>query len=365
MGYRRRVLDRTLTSSKTTMTILMSKLSRVSRTHICCSHKFPISQASPSLSTMVTTSSSSSPTYISSGGKRLLRCAAVTLGTLSTTSLAFVAHPPSSLSLVKSTPVSVGNLPMPCSSVANYRQLPSQRVLYHHHPHHHQSTRLFFSQHNKDEDVEAFKKSVVNLARKGIDKLKGILPFGKSEEEKRDAMLKKERKQEITGGIQSMLKDMPLPIRMAGRMIAPLLGNMANQIAEQSKQAQDMLEEARMRMANDAALTQTLGEPLQVGQPFSQSSSTTVINGKSSARMRASFQVAGPRGSGIATMESYDGEISTLVVNVNGRNLEVGSSRVGGYGAVGGLVYGKSSSSSAASRKKNDNIIEAEIIEKK
>lgn len=216
-------------------------------------------------------------------------------------------------------------------------------------PHQH---RLYFSQ--KDEsDWETFKRAGSNLLKKGADKIKSIIPFGKSEEEKRAEIIKKERKEEISGGINSMLKDMPFPVRMMGKMVSPLLARAADEIAEQAAQAQDTLEDARFRIMNDPILIETLGDPIQVGQPFSQSSSTTVINGKSSAMVRASFQVGGSRGTGIATVESSNNQITSLTVNVNGRNISVGTSR-------GGSVFGKSSSSS-----KNDNIIEAEIIEKK
>jgi len=189
--------------------------------------------------------------------------------------------------------------------------------------------------------------------KKGASKLKSLIPFTKTEEEKRADIVKKETKQ----GINTMLKDAPLPIRMMGRMVAPLLARAAGEMAEQSKQAQDMLEEARMRLVNDPVLAETLGEPLQVGQPFSQSSSTMVINGKRSARVQASFQVAGTKGTvGIATMEANNGEIRSLTVNVNGRNISVGSRR-------GGNVFGTSSVKSSV--KNDNNIIEAEIIEKK
>lgn len=149
-----------------------------------------------------------------------------------------------------------------------------------------------------------------------------------------------------------MLKDAPFPIRMMGRMVSPLLAKAGAAMAEQAQQAQEMLEEARVRIVNDPVLAENLGEPLQISQPLSQSSSTTVINGQRSARLRSSFQVAGPLGSGMATMESTNGEIQSLNVNVNGRNISVGSGR-------GRKAFAKS-------LKKNDsNIIEAEIIEEK
>lgn len=223
--------------------------------------------------------------------------------------------------------------------------------------HQHQSTRLFFSSrnnnNNEDDDWKTLKKAGGNILKKAGNKIKSILPFGKTEEEK----LAKKRKDEIKGGINTMLKDMPLPVRMMGRMVAPLLSNAAEQIAEQSRQAADMMEEARIRIVNDPAVTSKLGEPVQVGQPFSQSSSTMVINGKSSARINANFQVGGPYGTGVATMESADGEIVNLVLNVNGRNINVGS---GGWNK-----FGSSGSPSSSSSSKKGDIIEAEIIEKK
>ena len=209
-----------------------------------------------------------------------------------------------------------------------------------------------------DSDWEAFKKAGGNLVKRGADKVRSYLPFLKSKDEKRSDIIKKERKGEITGGINEMLKDMPLPVRILGRIVSPLLAKAAEQMAEQSRQAQDVLEEARMRLVNDPVVIERLGEPVQVGQPFSQSSRTISINGRTTATVRASFPVAGPRGDGIATLESSNGEIRSLTMNVNGSNISVGSRRMGGGG---GAYVGKSSSS----KKTDGNIIEAEIIEKK
>jgi len=274
--------------------------------------------------------------------KRTLRCATAVaaFGSLPDSSLAFVAPP------------------LPSSAVPAYMQ-PLPRPLVHNtmqpmlYPHtslvpNYQS-RLYFSRKEEDNDWKTFKKAGGNLIKRGAEKIKSLNPFGKSEEEKRAAIIQKERKDEIKGGINAMLKDMPLPVRMMGRMVSPLLAKAADQMAEQSRQAQEMLVDARDRITNDPILAEQLGKPIQVGQPFAQSSSSTVINGQSSARVNAQFQVAGPYGNGIATMESRNNQISSLTVNVNGRNISVGSAR--------GV---KSSGSS-----KNGNIIEAEIIEKK
>eukprot|EP00984_Skeletonema_dohrnii_P010564 scaffold4119_cov127-Skeletonema_dohrnii-CCMP3373.AAC.3 len=288
-------------------------------------------------------------------------CAAA-FGTLSSsTCWAFVQPhrstlPASSAAVVPSSvPVSSSNYDLDFNSNINYvlTTYPNRPARQQ------QSTRLFFSMrnnnnNNEDDDWKTLKKAGGNILKKAGSKIKSIIPFGsKTEEEK----LAKQRKAEIKGGINTMLKDMPLPVRLMGRMVAPMLSKAADQIAEQSRQAEDMMEEARVRIVNDPAVKSKLGEPVQVGQPFSQSSSTMVINGKSSARINMSFQVGGPYGNGVATMESADGEIVNLVVNVNGMNINVGGS--------GGYKFGSSSPSSSSSSSKKGDIIEAEIIKKK
>jgi hypothetical protein len=261
--------------------------------------------------------------------RRWLQCAA-TVGSLAASSHGFIV-----------TPRIMAAPPLSKPRVASASQGPYPLHIT-------RQTRLFFSKSNQDDDWATLKRSAGNLVKKGAEKIKSILPFGKTEEQKQAAIIKKEQKE----AINSMFKDLPFPIRMAGKMIAPLLNNVAQEFAEQSRAAQGVLEEARVRLVNDDSLTQKLGEPLQVGQPFSQSSSSMNINGKSTTRVQASFQVVGPYGSGVATMVSSNGEIQSLVVNVNGMNISVG--------ARSGKVFGRSSSGRG-----KDDVIEAEIIEKK
>jgi len=165
-----------------------------------------------------------------------------------------------------------------------------------HHAHHRQFARPLSAQRGDNDDWETFKKAGGNLIGRGLDKVKSILPFGSKSEEKKAAI---QRKREIKGGINKMLEDMPLGVRLMGRMVAPLLSRAAEGIAEQTRQAADVLEDARLRLAGDESVTRELGEPVQCAPPFSQSSSTMSVNGRSSARVRAQFQVAGPRGGGL------------------------------------------------------------------
>jgi len=137
--------------------------------------------------------------------------------------------------------------------------------------------------------------------------------------EKLAAIRKKERKEQITGPLNEMLKGAPLPLRLMGKMVSPLLVKAAEEIAEQTADMQEIWEDARMRLINSSEVADACGDSLQISQPFSQSQSTTVINGQRSARVQSSFHVVGPNASGVATLESVNGEIRTLNVNVNGR----------------------------------------------
>ena len=114
--------------------------------------------------------------------------------------------------------------------------------------------------------------------------------------------------------------------------------------AEQSLKSTDMLKEARLRILDNDVVTAKLGEPLQVSTPFSQSSSMSSVNGKKASKVRARFQVGGPYGTGVATMDSVDGEIRSLVVDINGSTVRVGPRQRGGG-------------------KKKKNVVEAEIID--
>lgn len=295
------------------------------------SHKSAPKLVMLALSKMV---SKSFNTHASVRRKRWLHCAAA-VGSLAGSSHAFMVVSP----LTTASSSARSHVVSPHSHASHNSVIQHSNL----------QTRLFFSK-KEDDDWSNLKRSAGNLVKKGAEKIKSILPFGKTEEEKQAAMIKREQKE----ALNSMMKDLPFPIRMAGKMIAPLLSNVAQELAQQSKAAQGVLEEARVRLVNDDALISELGEPLQVGQPFSQSSSSMSINGKSTTKVQASFQVAGPYGSGVATMDSSNNEITSLIVNVNGRSMSIRSRS--------GNAFRRSS---AGNRAKDDDVIEAEIIEKK
>ena len=204
----------------------------------------------------------------------------------------------------------------------------------------------------------------------GLEKAaKSVLPtkwFGTQEEK---AKLAKRQKVEddISGGLDQMLKDAPLGIRMMGKMVAPLMskaaGAMAETMAEQQRSIEVLLEDATGYMLNDPIVTKVLGAPIQVGAPFQQSSSTMNVNGQTQSRIELGFPVSGSKGQGVAKLlaSSQDG-ISQLLLEAEGRLITVSLQKKR-------IPSSQSSSSSSSSRFGDNNddgdIIEAEIIEKK
>ncbi len=232
------------------------------------------------------------------------------------------------------------------------------------------TTRTFFSSrndHNNHNDEN--KKNSIK------DKIKKFIPSflkPKSMLTKRE-QTKQETKQNISSSIDTVLKDAPLGIRMMGKMISPILssvaGNLAEAMEEQSRQMEDMLNDARMYIVSDRDAVNALGEPVEVGSPFSQSSSSMNVNGRTSSRINASFEVRGSRSGGVATMDATDGKLSRLILNVNGRNINIGlttSASVSGTTSSGSRSSSKSSSGIGKNRGfSEDDIIDAEFVEKK
>lgn len=165
-------------------------------------------------------------------------------------------------------------------------------------------------------------------------------------------------KDEMKGGLMEIFKDAPLPIRMLGRAITPIVSNLmsglAETLAEQQEATQKIMKEAQRYVQNDANVVRLVGEPIQVGTPFSQSLSSTSINGKKASRVTLAFPVTGSMGSGVCRLVATDGIIEVLEMDAAGRRIAVGKSTSRG-GTRPSFKKGSS---------EDDNIIEAEIIEK-
>ena len=211
------------------------------------------------------------------------------------------------------------------------------------------------------------------MLEKAADKVKSAVPDGvkkflpskwfRTDEEKRAAIERKRRQDEISGALDQTLKDAPLGVRLmgkaAGKIFSKVASGLAETMEEQSRQMEDLLQDARSYIVADGMASSVLGEPITVGMPFSQSSSTSVINGAKSVNIQASFEAAGSRSAGVATMVANGNGIQRLRLDVAGRSFEVDTrggrppSNVGG----GGYVSGQSSPN------KKGDIIDAEIID--
>ena len=115
------------------------------------------------------------------------------------------------------------------------------------------------------------------------------------------------------------------------------------------------MDDARGYLVSDPAVTSLLGEPISLGTPFSQSTSTTSINGKTQTRIELAMPVSGSRASGTVRLLATQDGISQMQLDAGGRRLDVSltkSRRPFGGSIRSDRVNG------------DDNIIEAEVIEK-
>mmetsp|Transcript_15197 Transcript_15197/g.44109 ORF Transcript_15197/g.44109 Transcript_15197/m.44109 type:complete len:317 (-) Transcript_15197:377-1327(-) len=244
----------------------------------------------------------------------------------------------------------VGARPLASVGASSYLLRPASHVA--------TQSRLLSNRRNYDYDPDEEKKEGF------LDKVKSVLPtqWFKSDEEKRRDLVRKKAKDEITGGLSEVLKDAPLPVRMMGKVMGGMISNVASGLAEaaaeQSRRMEELMDDARRLIVADGIVADAIGEPVVIGAPFSQSSSTASINGKTTIRIQTSFEVMGSRQNGVATMTADDNGISQLSLNVGGRNYNVDTSgrpRPGGSGNT--KISGRGSSGGKG------EVIDAEIID--
>ena len=230
-------------------------------------------------------------------------------------------------------------------------------------PLHSHQTRLFSSRRGYDWDPDEDQPK--NEKNALAEKVKSLVPdsvkkWFRSDDEKRAALERKRRQNEISGALDQSLKDAPLGVRLlgkaAGKIFSKVASGLAESMEEQSRQMEELLQDARSFIVADGMASNLLGDPIAIGAPFSQSSSTSVINGAKTVSVQASFEVSGSRSSGIATMVANESGVQRLRLDVAGQSFEVdtrGGRRIGGGGR---------GNASKTGPKKGD-IIDAEIID--
>jgi Cytochrome oxidase complex assembly protein 1 len=218
------------------------------------------------------------------------------------------------------------------------------------------SSPLRKNNRNSNSDDDSFLDKVKSLA-------KSFLPtkWFQSKEEKEAEAERKKVKKAVKSEITQLFKDAPLPLRMLGGMVGPLLGGLASTLAEAAATQQELSEvvyqRAVVNIQADRAVSDAMGDPVIVGRPFSQSSSSSSINGATTTRVELAFEVSGSRRRGVGKVVSSgkgsDVELQMLEVQVNGKVIPVSTTR-------------KSSAKSRypSSASKDDNVIEAEIVRK-
>merc|ERR1719437_140076 len=168
----------------------------------------------------------------------------------------------------------------------------------------------------------------------------------------------------LSNNMNTLLKDAPLGIRMMGKLVAPLVSSMAETFREQSEIIGDVLYEAEELILGDDTARSVLGGTINVGAPFSQSSSSSSINGVTTAKIQASFPVQGEYSSGVATVVASSGgsgkpDIESLVLEVMGRRYSIGLIK-----SAGGDVYSGQASVVGKKKVRKGDIIDAEFVEK-
>jgi len=228
-------------------------------------------------------------------------------------------------------------------------------------------SRLYFSKKINNNGSES-DESMLNTAK---SKIKSFLPSFLRQDDKRtrEAEIVKKRN-DLSSGIDSLLKDAPLPVRLMGKMISPIIGQVAGTMVEameeQSRLVGDMMEDARNLIIQDDSVVRELGTQIEVGTPFNQSSSSMSVNGQTKSSVQAQFEVQGSTGRrGIATISQENGRIISLNLNINGRTISIDVNRRGGV--VGGTSSSSRQSSGSVGKNRNFNegdFIDVEFIDK-
>jgi hypothetical protein len=209
-----------------------------------------------------------------------------------------------------------------------------------------------------------FRRAVKRVARK-------VLPtkWFRSRKEKLEIERKKQVKNKIQGELNDLLKGAPLPIRTFVKYaVAPMLGKLASKVAEgveaQRKTMEKILDDTRSYLLNDDEITNLLGEPIQLGTPFAQSSSSASINGRRQTRIEFSLEVSGPKNNGVVRVIATGEGIGQLLVESTGKIYNVDLSSKGGGRKMKKKVGRGSSSSNSVWNNDEGQIIDAEIVDK-
>ena len=93
----------------------------------------------------------------------------------------------------------------------------------------------------------------------------------------------------LTNGLDELLKDAPLPVKLAAQLAKPLVGALEVALKEGAEDSEVLLESAQSALQRDARVTALLGPDVQIGGVFSSASSN--INGQKMIQLQ--FSISG------------------------------------------------------------------------
>jgi len=146
---------------------------------------------------------------------------------------------------------------------------------------------------------------------------------------------KKKKEDALTTGLDTLLKDAPLPVKIMGSLIKPLVGQLGSMIAEGQADGDELLAEAQSALRGDPRVASIMGEGIEVGAVFSTASSSSNVNGIVNKDIRLQAQCTGARGSGVVAIRGVsDGaggvQVISLQLQAGGQVIEVPTLRGGG-----------------------------------
>jgi len=131
-------------------------------------------------------------------------------------------------------------------------------------------------------------------------------------------MDRRRHRKEVEKEVKQAFRGTPFPFRMAANALASKVGK---SVRKEGRKLDKLLNQAQQLIAMDERVLFELGEPIVVGNEFSQSASTRIVNGKKTERVQASFEVLGSRRNGIGALVAENKKLVALKVTVGGRSI--------------------------------------------
>ena len=149
----------------------------------------------------------------------------------------------------------------------------------------------------------------------------------------------------LSNGLDELLKDAPLPVKLAAQLAKPLIGALEVALKEGAADSEALLDSAQSALERDARVTALLGPDVQIGGVFSTASSN--MNGQKMIQLQ--FSLSGGATGALRGESPQDGgapKLVSLQVSGGGQQLDVPV----GLGSAG------SSAGSEGTRDSNRNV---------